>query len=202
MGQAPQVKRKNYIAEMRSLTAAVKVADLYCQGVPTSEIANRLGVKISKVHVALQRAKQIWKAKFEESAELVKAEQLAKLDKIEAEAWAAWQRSKKIAIEQMRKESHSPKFGRSTEKGQKKIHRDGEAKYLDIVMRTIRQRLELLGIMKPESDVIANNSPLLEVIVSTRAEAARMLTYGDFASAVEGEGQLTVAAGSVSEVEV
>lgn len=184
MGAHPDLSRRNAVAKLKALQGAVKVAELYCQGVPCLEIAKRLGVKPVQVYSALKRAKQLWREKMAESAEAVKAEQLAKLDKIEAEAWAAWQRSKKDAIERMRRESVSAKFGRKSETGQKKIHRDGEAKYLDIVMRTIRQRLELLGILNPETQApTGNGSTLLEVVVSTKAEADRLLNYSQFAQA-------------------
>lgn len=171
----------------KSEQAAALVADLYVHGKPIAEIASTLKVSRGAISRAMVRMREIWKAKLEVGSEVVKSEQLAKLDKMEAEAWDAWQRSKRESEERIREKNYSQKNGPGHKNAIKKANRDGDPRYLEIVLKVVQKRMELLGLLKPESELGNSDSGLIEVVISSRAEAAKMLPYLDFANAVNGD---------------
>ena len=101
---------------------------------PIGEIATTLKVNLSAISKAMKRMRDIWRAKLEVGAEAVKSEQLAKLDKMEAEAWSAWQRSKREAEERIREKNFNQKNGAGSKNSKKTFNRDGDPRYLDIVL--------------------------------------------------------------------
>lgn len=180
MGAPAQIKRLNEQRQLAKLDRALIISDLYCKGMSQRAIAEKLGVHRGTVQKGVELMRQIWRDRLGDTIEAHRAEQLAKIDKVESEAWEAWEKSKKAAIELERGET--PKG--STSKKKRKF-RDGEHRWLEIISKQVEMRIRLLGLDKPESTG-GSATPLLEVIVSTRAEAAKMLPYMDFANDVEG----------------
>ena len=85
----PQRRSKNTaVAERRQ-----KVADLYLQGWTQARIGEHFGLNQKTISNDLTRIRQEWRESairdFDEAREI----ELRKLDRIEREAWAAWERS-------------------------------------------------------------------------------------------------------------
>jgi hypothetical protein len=92
MAQSPEQRHR--IAARRA-----RVAELVLQGVPNDyEIALRLGLSgdTGRRIVAYDRAALLtgWKAAAVRDLDAAKGRELARLDLIESEAWAAWEKSK------------------------------------------------------------------------------------------------------------
>lgn len=81
-----------------------------------------------------------WKREHEENIDLYITKELSKLDKIEAELWDAWERSKKRIVSKIR------------QSGLKKVRSEtfaGNPRYLDLVLSVQQRRAKLLGLDAP-----------------------------------------------------
>jgi hypothetical protein len=142
----------------------VYVSKLWLDGKTHQDIANELSLirpyrlsrsMISKdIALILER----WREESLKNAEDHVLRELARIDRVEAEAWAEWERSKKDfeRVEQIVKEDETgTKQGKvpsySRKEARKLIEgRLGNDKYLTIVQKCIEQRCKLLGLNAPE----------------------------------------------------
>jgi hypothetical protein len=180
MGMPSQLRTINEQRRMQLLDRAVIVSELYCSGLNQKQIAEKLGVSRGTVLKSIDLARDLWKERIGESIASLRAEQLAKIDKTESEAWRSYELSKNPSLEIIRENGDNPKTTRK-----RKFNPAGNPEWLKVISKQVELRMKLLGLDKPESTG-GNATPLLEVIVSTRAEAAKMLPYLDFAGEVEG----------------
>lgn len=164
--------------KLRQLDNAAVIGKLYCEGMPQGKIAEKLGINRDTVTTSLNLIRKVWRERLGDTIELHRAEQLAKIDRVESEAWEAWWESKKAVIELKREIENSPD-GVKTKKSKLKKMQTGEVRFLELVSKQVEMRSKILGLDKPES-AVGGNTSLLEVVVSTRAEAARMLPYMEF----------------------
>src|SRR5712671_208116 len=74
-----------------------QVADLYLQGWTQIAIAERLGVKQPTICEDLQGIRKQWRESAVRDFDLAREMELLKCDRVEREAWAAWERSQKPA---------------------------------------------------------------------------------------------------------
>ncbi len=73
------------------------VADLYIQGWTQTEIAQHLGYTQGTMCADLQWIRKEWRESMVRDFDLAREIELKKLDRIEREAWAAWERSQQPA---------------------------------------------------------------------------------------------------------
>ncbi len=71
------------------------VADLYLQGWSQTTIAEHVGVNQSTISHDLKALQEKWQEAASRDIDLARAIELQKLDRVEREAWAAWERSQK-----------------------------------------------------------------------------------------------------------
>jgi hypothetical protein len=120
------------------------VAALYLTGKYQSEIARILGISQQQVSHDLQAVQRAWVAASVRDFDTIKAEQLAKIDRIESESWKAWERSlqpREVTIQEITDaERRTNKVSLRKEPG------GGDPRYLQIAQRCIDQRIDLLGI--------------------------------------------------------
>lgn len=114
-----------------------RVADLYIQGWTQMAIAAELGIAQATVSMDLKRVQQAWRESSIRDFDLAREVELQKLIRIEREAWAAWERSQKPAQEARVKEGNATKTVKT---------RSGDARFLEIVLRCIVGRRELLAL--------------------------------------------------------
>lgn len=107
---------------------------------------------VASVSRDLEAVRLVWRERATKLISERKAEELARLDRIESEAWDAWERSKKDAVNKFGQRKQSPAAG---DKGPTVLHeevgtetkqRDGNPKFLELVARCVERRLDVLGI--------------------------------------------------------
>jgi hypothetical protein len=109
-----------------------RVATLYLQGRTQWDIARQLGCSQGTICNDLVRIKDQWLASSLRDFEAAKAQELAKLDRVEAAVWEALERSQQPL----------------TKKGDK---RPGDPRFLAQVFQCIEARLKILGVLKGQT---------------------------------------------------
>ncbi|MEE4659019.1 MAG: hypothetical protein V2J89_01040 [Halieaceae bacterium] len=130
------------------------IARHYLRGYSQNEIAVELGkatgtqVTRQQICYDLKKLQEQWREEQLEAIDELKARELAKLDHMEAEAWAAWERSKEQA--------EKTKKGRRTggrnagEYAEVQVEeRIGDPRYMDLVLKCVEKRTKLLGLDAP-----------------------------------------------------
>jgi hypothetical protein len=120
-----------------------KVADLYIQGWTQMEIAAHLDVGQTTVSHDLIELRTEWRKSAVRDFDEARERELRKLDRIEKEAWAAWERSQKPA--------QSAHINDETNQRRTKRHvknQYGDPRFLEVVNRCIAARCALLGLAK------------------------------------------------------
>jgi hypothetical protein len=126
------------------LERRAKVARLYCTGWPQHKIAARFNVCRQQITKDLAVIRESWRRAMVGEFDKLKAEQLAKIDAAEVEAWRGWRRSLRAAQKsyakvvddagEVRKESGK------TEEGQA-----GDPRFLEVVLKCVERRCRLVG---------------------------------------------------------
>lgn len=126
--------------------------DLFLRGYSYRQISDLLNQRNAKMGLdyaivppmrVYKDLKQIlinWKREHEENIDLYITKELSKLDKIEAELWDAWERSKKRIVSKIRQS------GLKTERSETFA---GNPRYLDLVLSVQQRRAKLLGLDAP-----------------------------------------------------
>lgn len=134
----------------------VLVADLYVKNMTYREIAQEINksrhynITFQTVSNDIKLLLDRWRETHDQKIDLYMIEQLKKLDKVEKEYWDAWERSK----EEFRKVATKGKGVAGKDKPQyqeKSItteERNGNPAYLAGVRQIIKDRCELLGMLK------------------------------------------------------
>lgn len=126
--------------------------DLFLRGYSYRQISDLLNKRNAKmgldyaivppmrVYKDLKQLLINWKREHEENIDLYITKELSKLDKIEAELWDAWERSKKRIVSKIRQS------GLKTERSETFA---GNPRYLDLVLSVQQRRAKLLGLDAP-----------------------------------------------------
>ena len=126
--------------------------DLFLRGYSYRQIADLLNQRNAKmgldyaivppmrVYKDLKQLLINWKREHEENIDLYITKELSKLDKIDAELWDAWERSKKRIVSKIRQS------GLKTERSETFA---GNPRYLDLVLSVQQRRAKLLGLDAP-----------------------------------------------------
>jgi hypothetical protein len=158
--RSPDTEEALRIAKRR-----MEIARMYLQGKAQIEIAEKMGLATTTVCNDLLAMREEWAEKALLDFDKRKAEELAKLDRLETVAWAAWERSAEDArILRERREfirERVPSKGKNKNKHRLvaigKTQDDtvkgqcGDPRFLEQVERCILLRMRVLGIMKNES---------------------------------------------------
>ena len=119
-------------------------AELYLAGRNQYEIAEVIGVSQGTISNDLKAIRAMWRERAVIAFSERKAEELARLDKLEREYWQAWERSIKPVKSKSKKVKTFADSLDSTEITKKKEARDGNPSFLAGVERCIKQRMEIL----------------------------------------------------------
>lgn len=134
--------------------------DMYMHGATIYKIAKHIGISHMQVHRDLAKLRAEWKERAHRKLEEHLAEELKKLDYLEAEAYDAWERSKedaktiettsRVATALRTKAVPRVRQGNPNKKTETKVMRVqgqyGDPRLLAIVYQCISKRSELLGI--------------------------------------------------------
>lgn len=121
-----------------------EVARHYLQGEPQHAIADALGICLGQVGRDLSALQAQWIQSASSSFAERRAQELAKIDHMEREAWQAWERSKRE-----RGVTSSAKTTGDTTRvtaAVRKEDRVGDTEFLKVVQWCISMRCELLGV--------------------------------------------------------
>lgn len=149
-------------------------ADMFLRGYPYREIAKRLNEDLAKrkmeyrltesmVYYDIQQLLIAWKRDQLESIDQYVTAELQKLDKMEVEAWNAWELSKQKKTKNKTKKAGNGLMGRQimTEKATETT--SGNPRYLDLLLNIQQRRAKMLGfdapikIAIPGANVTVNN---------------------------------------------
>ena len=72
-----------------------QVAAAYLRGEYQADIATRFGISQQQISLDLKTIRAMWLQSAVRDFDAARAEELAKIDAVEAEFWGAWEKSKK-----------------------------------------------------------------------------------------------------------
>lgn len=139
-----------------------RISDLYLQGWIQAAIAEVVGVDQTTVSRDLKALQEEWQAASIRNIDAAKAQELAKVDRLEREYWDAWERSKKNAETETTERIEDDKAGTARLKAQvRKEGQVGDPRFLNGVQWCIERRCKILGIDAPAAvDVTTGGQPL------------------------------------------
>jgi transposase len=128
--------RKTEIAQRRK-----NVAELYVQGWTQMQIADKLQIGQATVCYDLQKLQKEWRESRIRDFDAARELEIQKLDRVEREAWAAWENSKRP--------SQSAEFkddATNTPTKKRVKNQNGDPRFLVVVHQCIASRRALLGL--------------------------------------------------------
>ena len=130
----------------------VRISELYLKAWAQKDIAKELGMTEATVSRDLAALRQDWIASAAMNFDDAKARELVKIDRIEREAWAAWEQSKTPDQDAPDASMHGKKSttqfgseGKPTGWQQTKETSPGDAQYMRIIQWCVEQRLKIIG---------------------------------------------------------
>ena len=136
----PQNKR-HIVLERRH-----KVSELYRQGIAQFKIAEQVGMSKGQITKDLQAIRKEWLLSSIRDFDTARAEELAKIDLLEAEYWQAWSKSKEDFEKKKKKYVDAKQKELSTEE----IVLFGDPRFLLGIERCIDRRCKILGLDAPD----------------------------------------------------
>lgn len=120
-----------------------EIAALYLQGKTMREIGQRVGLSARVVHRDLEEVRGRWRARATENFQALVDEQVARLDKIEAESWDRFYASQREQTKRLAKEAPN---GRTT--SLERVDAVGDPRWLQIALQCVERRCRILGLDK------------------------------------------------------
>lgn len=130
------------------------VGRMYTTGKSLLAISRELDVSLQVVKSDLMWVHEQWLDRMLMDRDQFVAVELAKIDKLEETAWAAWERSTQPRLETSRQTKTRGVSGKKAQdeevkEGGRKVMRDGNVAFLQQVERCIAMRIKLLGLNAP-----------------------------------------------------
>lgn len=121
-----------------------QVAARYIRGEYQSTIARDLGLTQAQISYDLKAIRAEWLQSTLRDFDALKGEQLAKVDAVETEAWAAWERSKQAREVTITEASEGTRPGRKAT--MRKEGQAGDPRFLAEIGKCVDRRCAILGI--------------------------------------------------------
>lgn len=155
------------------------VVKSYLMGKSVREIAILQKLTVQQVYGDIRLARKIWHKRNDRSADVLISEEIAKIDRIEAEAWCGWLKSQQDAEESS---IENDPTGKAIKAVKKTKGQAGDAKFLAIALGCVDKRCKMLKIGEYSTDESANDvAPLVEIVVESQEQIASIMEYGDYA---------------------
>jgi hypothetical protein len=129
-----------------------ETAALYLRGLTQHEIAQRLKVSRQQIGYDLKVLQRRWQVSALADFNAKKAAELAKVDEVERNYWAAWERSsqtREVTSQEKTQTGEGPADEARRKVGVRKEERDGNPEFLRGVERCIEMRCRILGAFAP-----------------------------------------------------
>ena len=170
----------------RRIEGAARIANLYVRGYSPEQITRKLGCDRADVLKCISIARKRWRKRASKAYDDLIAHEVAKLDEVERSAWDGWDRSLREEVQTGNEETEGPK-GPTIKTSVKRVTKAGSPAFLQTITATVKQRCELLGLTKGESeDTTADDAPeVVELVIDTREEAEefRTISMGEYRQA-------------------
>jgi len=140
-----EVQREERLAE---------VARLYLDGMTQVAIGRQIGVHQTQISYDLKIVRARWLESSVRDFDEAKAQELAKIDNIEAKFMAAWERS--THVKQVTSTKRKEGKDASTEASVTKQEQPGDPRFLDGAMKCIAKRCEIMGFDAPKKTAFVN----------------------------------------------
>jgi transposase len=129
----------------------VQITRLYLQGRTQRDIAEAVGVSQGQVNHDLKLIQTRWRESSIMDMNEAKQRELARLDELEREYWAAWEQSKNERTRARQESDGKSKDGKPNvvRATMEREQRDGNPAFLAGVMSCIERRCKLLGLDAP-----------------------------------------------------
>jgi hypothetical protein len=139
--------------------AIARTAHLYLTGHTLRQIADDIGVAYASAANYMRILEKRWKERSESDYALHKAKEIAKLDKLEATYWEAWNRSldESKKIERIIEPRRNKDGQESLVQKRQKVNTEettGDPRFLDGVFKCIDRRIKMLGLDAAERDMM------------------------------------------------
>lgn len=121
-----------------------QVAELYLQSWAQAAIGQELGISQPTVSQDLEAIRREWRESSVRDFDALRERELRKLDMLEREAWAAWERSQRPSESTRVTQDGSGKLAQRTVQ-----QRIGDPRFLEQVQKCIAARRALLGLDAP-----------------------------------------------------
>lgn len=169
-----------------------RVARLFLSGTRTTRLLARIcGVSTQTINRDLQYLQRVWER---EAAQIISEEKylaLIRLQRLEAEALEAWEKSKVDEVQVEVRRADDGESGNSVEMITKKRTRYGDARLLSTLLDIGRERRVLLGIAEARSTSPSGHTCVLVAGIDTAYHA---LTDDELRDLVEQQRRLDAAA--------
>lgn len=130
------------------------------QGKTVTAIAKATGLTTGDVLSRARELHNLWLASCVHDVDQARREQIQRLDLVEDEAWAAWQRSLKPTRVTVKGKKEGD-FASTTHEDKTLKSTSGDPKWLEIVIRCVETKSRLLGLFQDKLTLTgANNKPL------------------------------------------
>ena len=139
-----------------------RITDLYLSGWTQTAIAEELSVSQQTISLDLKALQKAWLASSLIAYSAAKAQELARIDRLEREYWAAWEASKEDKETQVTEKTADAKTSRS----KAQMRREGQVgnpSFLAGVQWCIERRCKVLGIDAP-AKIEQSGKMIIEVV--------------------------------------
>ena len=157
-------------SELKREEDRAQITELYLQGVQIAEIARKMGRSFKAVQLDLEVVRRRWLTSQVRDFERAKAEELAKINRIEQEAWEAWMRSKNKRTRTRSQRTKKPVLvmvdeinSQEQERTERTIltvetnEQVGDPRFMSQMAWCVEMRSKILGILAPQK--IAPTNP-------------------------------------------
>mgnify|MGYP002776997009 CR=1 FL=1 len=145
MATPPSNASRNGRSRDQMLKDFEEIAKRYLQGETQSAIGKALGISQQTVSDNLKEIRKLWRESSVRDFDEIKSEQLAKIDRIEAECWEQWERSKKPKATRKNEEILTEK-GAIVKESETTQEQCGDPRFIAEIMKCIERRCALLGL--------------------------------------------------------
>jgi hypothetical protein len=127
-----------------------QVAELFLRGIRRQgELAGRVGVNRSTISRDLKALNIRWKESGIRDLDAAKGQELERIDLLEREAWAAWEKSKNGHETTTTEQTTTPQ-GERNKAAIRREDQPGDPRYLETIRWCINKRCEILGLNAPQ----------------------------------------------------
>lgn len=131
------------------------IAEQYLQRKPLVRIGEALGLSRQMINHELKHIRAAWLASSLRDFDALKSEELARIDKLEATYWDAWERSLREQTTTTTGREKGPQGDKDTARVQKRLP-VGDPRFLQGIQWCITKRCEILGLDAPTKHALTD----------------------------------------------